>query len=248
MIRLATDRDFSRPITDETALRIFALRQAYGMDVPFIRYYADDEGSLLSVMDGVGLFSSLGPMAEEWCQFLCMYPDMQYLHCTAESGRTLGNYGEWHCRTGVVLQYRGKRRSVRSDAICHTPPLPAVYDLLQQCFDTLPPFEAWYPDVSHRIRHGCCQIAAILDGKRVVSTAMTVAEAEEYALLGQVATDAAYRRRGYAGRCLNDLIDRWQGKRLYIIPANENARKLYEKLGFSFCEEWAELSRIQEGI
>lgn len=241
MIRLAVEKDFYRPVTDLASLRIAALWEAYG-DVPFIRYYTDGEGGLLAVMDGVGFFSVAGDLTEEWIAFLSMVPDLQRLCCSGEVGKTVSVLTRWPCRTSVVLEYKGERPSVGED-ICRTPSLPAVYALLQQCFDTLSPFEAWYPDVSHRVRHDCCMLACKLAEDRVVSTAMTVAQADGHALLGQVATDPAFRCRGYAASCLLDLVGRWQGKHLYIIPANDNARILYEKLGFCPQGTWAELIR-----
>ncbi len=241
MIRSANAADFCRLITDETLLRIHALWQAYG-DVPFIRYYADDGGSLLAVMDGVGYYSPADLPTEEWCLFLSMNPDIRHLRCPGRAGEALAEIGGWSVRTGIVLTYAGSRPEP-SSVVCRQPSIPAVYALLKQCFDSLPPLEAWYPDVSHRVRHGCCMLASILEGEQVLSTAMTVAQADGHALLGQVATHPDYRCRSYAATCIGDLISRWQGDTLYIIPANENARKLYEKLGFRPWDTWAELTR-----
>lgn len=242
MICSAKERDFCHPITDETRLRIHALWQAYG-DVPFIRYYADEEGNLLAIMDGVGYFSPVAIPTEEWRLFLTMNPDIRRLRCPGGAGEALTAGGSWAMQSGIVLKY-APLPTQPSEIVCREPSLPAVYALLRQCFDTLPHLDAWYPDVSHRMRHGCCLLACILDGDRVVSTAMTVAQAGDHALLGQVATHPDYRCRGYAATCLGDLIARWQGTGLYIIPANENARKLYEKLGFRPWDTWAELTRI----
>ena len=55
MIRTAVESDFAVLPRDECAIRIHSLKKAYGLDVPFIRYYADDCGNLLSVMDGAGV-------------------------------------------------------------------------------------------------------------------------------------------------------------------------------------------------
>ena len=103
---------------------------------------------------------------------------------------------------------------------------------------------AWYPDVSHRIRHDCAHSATILDGDHVVSTAMTVAETDTAAVIGQVATHSDYRGRGYAKSCINSLISRCKDKVLYILPMTEYAHNLYIKMGFVPDGEWAELQRI----
>ena len=128
--------------------------------------------------------------------------------------------------------------------ICESPNLPAVHALLGACFDDMSPLDAWYPDVSHRLRHDCAKIATIYDGDTIVSTAMTVAETDTAALIGQVAKDSRYRGRGYAKACINSLILRCEGKRLYILPMTDIARSIYESMGFVSCDEWQKVINL----
>lgn len=243
MIRTAIESDFAAmPVGDECAIRIHSLKKAYGLNVPFIRYYADDCGGLLSVMDGAGVLSCT-QNAEEWSVFITMNPDIFHLHCSAELGRQLRKMGSWQGREGVVLKYAGEREFDTPEAH-ESPYLPSVHALLSECFDSMASLNAWYPDVSHRIRHDCAKIATILDDNKVVSTAMTVAETDTAAVLGQVATHNDYRGRGYAKTCINSLISRCKGKTLYILPMTDYARSLYEKMGFVPVGEWAELQRV----
>ncbi|MBQ8683336.1 MAG: GNAT family N-acetyltransferase [Clostridia bacterium] len=244
MIRIAEEKDFLRPIKDIATLRILSLHEAYG-DVPFVRYYADDEGSLLCLMDGVCFFSPAVTLTEEWQLFLNMNPDIRHIGCSGVVGEAIAACGGWClAKKAPVMQYQRTSRPAGAPSLCRTPSLPGVYALLQQCFTEISPFEAWYPDVSHRVRHGCCMLSCAQDNDRIVSTAMTVAQADGHALLGQVATHPDYRCRGLAAACLNDLISRWQGDHLYIVPATEAAEKLYKKLGFCPGDTWAELIRI----
>lgn len=241
MIRQAIESDFSAMPADECALRIHSLKHAYGLDVPFIRYYADGCGGLLSVMDGAGVLYC-ADNREEWIVFVCMNPDIIRVHCASNVGQQLKEFGGWQGREGVVLRYTGDR-DFSPPTVCEKPYLPSVHALLDRCFDEMAPLNAWYPDVSHRIRHNCAKIAVILDGENVVSTAMTVAETESAALLGQVATSSDYRGRGYAKTCINSLISRCKAKDLYILPMTDYARSLYEKMGFIPDGDWAELQR-----
>ncbi len=242
MIRQAIESDFSVLVDDECALRIHSLKRTYGLEVPFIRYYADNYGGLLSVMDGTGVLYCI-ENTEEWLVFIAMNPDIFRLHCSADIGRQLMNSGNWRGREGVVLKYV-ETRDVSFPIVCENPYLPHVHTLLCSCFDEMVPLSAWYPDVSHRLRHNCGKIAVIMDGELVVSTAMTVAETDTAALLGQVATHSDYRGRGYAKTCINSLISRCKDKTLYILPMTETARSLYEKMGFAPDGDWAELQRI----
>jgi len=172
-----------------------------------------------------------------------MNPDVSQVHRSDRIGRELMESGIWQGRVGVTMNYVAQMLDAADDAVCTAPYLPSVYDLLKEHFPGISPFESWYPDVSHRVRHGNSHISVILEGERVVSTAMTVAETDTAAVLGQVATHPDFRRRGLAGRCIKSTISQCKGKELYILPVNENAQRLYEKLGFIIEGGWAELRR-----
>lgn len=242
MIRQAHDNDFVTVAANECAVRVHSLRRAYGIDVPFARFYSDENGGLCSVMDGTAVLSCTNN-AEEWQIFISMNPDICRVHCSAEFGRLLLKEGSWKGREGIVLKYDGSPNTV-PDQVCETPYLPHVYTLLSACFEDMPPLNAWYPDVSHRLRHDCGNIAVILFGDTVVSTAMTVAETADAAIIGQVATDPQFRGRGYAKACINSLISRCKGKQLYILPMTELAHSMYIRMGFLPCDAWTELQRI----
>jgi len=242
MIRKATEVDFTAQTSDECGMRIHSLRRAYGIEAPFVRFYADEYGNLLSIMDGVAVLCSKSNF-EEWAVFVHMNPDVLRIHCSVSVARILLTMGNWQGREGVVLKYEGEDVS-SSAQVCENPYLPDVHALLTTCFADIPPLNAWYPDASHRLRHDCAKIATIIVDNRVVSTAMTVAETDTSALIGQVATHSDYRGRGYAKTCINSLISRCEGKSLYILPMTDIAHRIYTNMGFCPCGEWAELQRI----
>lgn len=63
------------------------------------------------------------------------------------------------------------------DSVLVSPAPREVYPLLCACFgDTLPPFESWYADVSHRLRHGHCRLVGVRAGETLAACAMTTAE------------------------------------------------------------------------
>ena len=241
MIRVAQDSDFPSVVSDESLVRICGLRLTYG-EVPFIQYFTDGEGALLAVMDRVGIFFG-ETVTDEWYTFLSMNSEIAVVHCSATIGGELMAMGGWQGDTGVVMKYTAERPDGEEDGVKTSPYLPDVYALLKDHFPHIAPFDYWYPDASHRVRHGRCHISTILDGKTVISTAMTVAETDGAAVLGQVATHPDYRRMGLAGRCINSTISQCKDKELYILPITKEAQKLYEKLGFSAVGGWAELER-----
>ena len=241
MIRQAIDQDIPQYATDETLIRIISLVKAYGCNVPFIQFFTDENGGLLSVMDGVGLLY-VDQLTDEWCAFLQMNPMIGTLHCPGSIGQQLLYNGDWYGRVGEVLQYQGPE-AISSDDVCVTPYLPDVHVLLDHCFPGFSSLNYWYPDASHRIRHNCCHIGCIQRNNRIVSTAMTVAETATACIIGQVATDPAFRRQGMAEKCIKSVISQCKGKEIYILPLNEYARNLYLKMGFAPCGDWAELNK-----
>ena len=242
MISVAHESDFPNTATNEVLVRICGLRLTYGKDTPFIHYYSDGEGSLLAIMDGVGLFYA-DELNDEWSAFLAMNPDLHAIHCSKSIGEALMKTEQWHGRVGDVMRYSGEIPSGIDDIVCTTPHLPTVYSLLKDHFPGISPFNSWYPDVSHRIRHGNSHISAIMDGENVISTTITVAETDDAAILGQVATHPDFRCRGLAGKCIKSTISQCKDKALYILPVDEIAKKLYAKLGFDTVDGWAELER-----
>lgn len=241
MIRRAIDNDFDRLADNECLVRILGLRVAYGPEAAFIQYFSDGEDGLMSLMDGVAVIH-LSVLTDEWTAFLAMNPDVRVIHCSDTVGAQLCATGLWNGGVGEVMEYKGSNCTDSLD-VEHAPSLPAVHKLLEQHFPSVSPLNSWYPDVSHRIRHENGHISAILQDGNVVCTAMTVAETPTAAVLGQIATHPDFRRQGLASTCIKSTISVCEGKVLYILPLNENARRLYEKLGFVACGGWAELQR-----
>lgn len=242
MIRRATADEVPNGGRDECLIRIASLKNAYGCDAPFIQFFTDERGGFLSVMDGVGVLYT-PRLTDEWQLFLGMNPDIRSLHCPGTVGYALLKTKLWQGRVGDVMEYVGNIQE-KSEDICVTPYLPDVYSLLEQHFPGMAPLAYWYPDASHRIRHGCCHIGCVIRDGKVVSTAMTVAETPTEAIIGQVATDPNFRKRGFARKCVESTIAQCKGKSLYILPLHEIAAELYQKLGFAVCGTWAELHKL----
>lgn len=243
MIYRANDTDFPNYADNECLVRILGLRTAYGKNASFIQYYADGNGGLMSLMDSVAILD-IPKLTDEWNVFLNMNPDIAIIHCSDTVGNALIATDNWSGRVGDVMKYNGPA-CTDSAEVEHNPYLPVVHKLLEEHFPSISPLNSWYPDASHRLRHNNAHISAIMQGDKVVSTAMTVAETDNSAIIGQIATHPDFRRQGLAGTCIKSTISACEGKELYILPLNENARNLYAKLGFEHCGGWAELQRTQ---
>lgn len=234
----------------EAAVKIGGLLTAYG-DRPFLRLWQGGGGFLALSGGGAVLCASDEADGEEWGLFLTMQPEIERLRTDAFTAKRLsaGVLSDWTPETGAVMT-PGKALLLPGQAPV---PLEAreVYPLLAACFaEGLPPFDAWYADVSHRLRHGCCRIAGFREKERVLSSAMTTAETRAAALIGAVATLPEARGRGYASANVLALAHALaaEERRVLLSPKNADARALYARIGFVECGGWGELSRVTPKI
>ncbi len=239
MIRL-TDTPVIRG-ESEAAVKIGGLYRAYGGHSRFLRFYQGDGGSAISLMDGQAVLLA-GDDAEEAGLFLQMQPEVRGVRTDGETARMLSLLWPGDYRFGEVMTLSGPILPLLQETVPLTP--CDIHPVLLAGFGAdAPPFDSFYVDVSHRMRHGCCRAAGVMADDTVAATAMTTAETETAAVIGAVATLPAYRGRGYASACVTALAAalKREGKRVLLSPKNEAAGRLYRQLGFTPCGEWGEI-------
>ncbi len=107
----------------------------------------------------------------------------------------------------------------------------------------MPPgdFEAFYLDISHRLRHGGAAVfTKHLDG-RFIAALMVSAITEESAIISAVAVDSAHRREGVGKSLLEQAEAFLFGKKLYVFKEKGKNEEFYKKLGFNKVDSWTEL-------
>lgn len=244
MIRLWTENYLPPLPLDWQGTYVSSRFAAYGANTQFAPFYADEKGSILSVLDGNAVLCGEDTHTEEWAVFLCMQPDI-FTVCTA-----------WHIAEKLAAFLKKpvtNKKVMRLQSPLLPPDISLVhpsprqmYPLLSEAFgETMPAFDNWYVDVSHRIRHGICQTAGVERDGKLVSTAMTVAQSDTAAIIGAVATAAVYRKQGMASQCLRELATAITAendqKAVMISPKNSGAEKLYASMGFTVCGEIGEI-------
>lgn len=229
-------------IQTEAAVKIAGWASAYGWDRPFMRIWKTDHNGLIACMGREALAAVEPEDEEETALFLLMQPAVQAVRADPGLVRLLAAARPGRTQRGAVMRLITPATAA---GIMEPPPLNEVYRLLTLVFDdTLPPWEDWYVDVSHRLRHGCCRIAGVVEADGLAAVAMTTAECGSAALIGGVATHPAFRRRGYARRCVMSVAAALQeeGKDVWLSPKNETARQLYSRWGFIEAGEWAAIT------
>ena len=121
------------------------------------------------------------------------------------------------------------------------PKLTDVYDILSEGFPNIADFSLWYTDTSHRCRHGISRVFTY----RNSTTASITFDIGSTVLIGQVATTAAARGRGYAREFLKWLAKFFNGlgKRSYLL-ALDVRKSFYEEIGFHEVGSEIVLERI----
>lgn len=245
MIHSIGATDFTHLTGSIAAVYIAGLANAYG-DVSFLRFYADGASTALAVMDGVGYLHCTDTLSEEWLSFLSMVPDLQCLHTDSESITPIAE--QWK-NTPIISHIMIHSQSVRhnnfTDILSGLVHPEAVYHLLSQCFIPMPPFDSWYVDLSHRIRHGYGHITTYQQNGRCISCAVTVAEAPDAAVIGGVCTHPDYRGQGLASRCVQAILQEkdLSNRRVYLTVENKELIPFYKHQGFEIAGKWNTIYR-----
>lgn len=223
----------------EAALKLRSLVAAYGVDAPFLKIYSGDN-TAFAIMDGDAVLCG---DSDEARLFLTMDPSVQRVRTDEHNARLLADMWQVEAVCGDVMT-PGRAMSADADVTAITP--REYWPVIKAVFgDTLPPFDAWYADVSHRWRHGLCRLMGVYEDGNVVAVAMTTAEDDRAMLIGAVATLAAYRGKGYAGKLVTTLaaIGQAEGKKVWLSPKNERALGLYARLGFIPVGRYGQVAR-----
>ncbi len=122
------------------------------------------------------------------------------------------------------------------------PSLPALWQLWKRCESSdfaVPPYEDFLPDISHKLRHNTARIHALLHGGKPAASAVTVSQTAYSAVIGGVAADTDYRRRGLGSYCVQSLCHSLSGRKIFLMRDPRRHARFYGRLGFedtaSFC-------------
>lgn len=208
------------------ANKIRALLRAYGTGYDFCRFYRQ-ECAFLSQLDGSWVLCGEADF-EELAPFLIM-SGFSELFCTTEAAQALCKQGNFARHDLNLMIFR----RCESEDFCacdlpdldFSPPLSEVYEILKTGFDV--PFEPWYLDMSHRVRHGVTRFAAI-DGSCLCVQHEQCSEA----LLSQIATLPELRGQGRASRLIRAVCARISAREIMLV-CEDALVPFYERAGFA---------------
>jgi len=226
--------------------RVYTGLQAYGTGFPFFSVWQQADGrnqltAVLCALDGQAtLYAAENAEAEELAAFIHMQ-GFNSVFCSCQNALMLELPAT---REGAILIHEDKSRLRVRHAVDFEPPGQAVYELLSEAdgpWVKLPPFDVWYADVNHRIRHGACTMAAVMEGDKALSCGMILSDGIALSLLGGVATHPDHQGHGYAGSVISALLEVLYKKQKtpYLFRDKGKNQRFYENLGFAPVGKWA---------
>ena len=142
---------------------------------------------------------------------------------------------------GDILMYEKSKKDCEKYT-ASTPDIKEYHNLLLMCKSDdffVPEYLNFLSDVSRRVQKEICDICGVYCDDKLVSCAMTVSYTDFSVILGAVATDPRYRKRGFAGFVVSTLAEKYKFlDSVYIYTTIERNTRFYESLGFCVCDRW----------
>lgn len=213
----------AEPIKSALGARVASFMYAYGFGFGFARFWEQrspsGERALIASVDGNVSVAGEVCDADELARFLRVigYVNvMSDVPLGLENGRGFDVY---------LLECDGG-----SDEAAEPPDYRAAYAALASEFD-MPPFDVWYVDICHRVRHSTAVIEQLSGGVAVA------AGFEGEWLITGIAVPEADRRSGIGRELIHLLAESNGCRRLYAAVKTEAAAEFYCSCGFEKTAE-----------
>lgn len=246
MIRLAEDISALEPFDEDAfGCSVISTAKAYGMNTEAAQFWL---GSSFAVRRQDSTVTLCGTVRQEDKQELREFLPcigMQTLVCSRKNAQVLALET---AETGIEMELTGKIPAPKAELhFATTVPdedalnLTEMHHLLVACKtpDFMPPpFEPFYLDMSHRIRHGAAVAAGAYQNGKLCACA-AAALSQKRMLLFSGAALPQVRGSGAFAAVLAGLAER-AGERTVSLLCGEGLRRHYEKMGFEkgVLAEW----------
>ena len=233
--------------SDPFACRIISLYNSYSPDLVFVDYWLlqNDSGDFTGAIARNGsnfiLFLTKQSDIGEVSSFMRVAGASAVI-CDGRFRLELNG-----CKTlsGVVLVRCSAFEDNDSELDFYEPDIKSVYEMSEKSADenfTPPPFDDFYVDVNHKLRHNTARLVGIWENGVCAASAMTVAESTDGAVIGAVSCDPDYRRRGFGSALIKYLTNVLvaENKAVYLHRAQNANVDFYKNLGFEEYGVWRE--------
>lgn len=240
MIKKVTDENeiYDFNCDDIYSVRIKSLLAAYGTNYDFATFYCCYNGdnkkvSIISKLDNDFTVCYKDCDNEDFEEISDFINIIGY-NSVLTDDRFIFKENEKYDTGAVMVTEKKVEISLPYAEIDEFPKLMDIYNL--DDFDNWD-FEAWYVDLSHRIRHKTAKAYALKVNDEIVSSAIFSSIYNSNAILTSVQTDPVFRKMGYASALVSNMICDIKGK-VYLMREKEKNENFYEKLGFENNGIW----------
>ncbi len=202
------------------AVRILSLYETYGCEYGFLRFYVQTIDGVLtaviSIMDGNATLLELNNADRH--ETTCFLSAVGAKTVFSENALPLEKQ-----EVGDVMLFENNTDNKQPQ---NEIKLQSIYNVMSTCFD-MPNFDAWYPDMSHRLRHGGAVAVQNEHGCAVAFKSRTDA------IISGICVENGKRSQGYGSAILNELINISGVRKIYALVEENGPKQFYEKNGFS---------------
>lgn len=249
IFRAESERRISAPEDTPFGCRIHAAAEAYGMELPFARFYEHSGGASLFLLDGGAVLEESGLSDADFVELreFLRHSGAESLLCSEEAMRKLGFPVAFR---GEIMELSGRPENHPACAVVTSAPAREIYHLLCACRTAtfMPPeFEPFYLDFSHRMRHGQMLFSGVRQGGKLAACAFCTAITPGAAFISAVACLPEFRRRGLAQSALAALISRLENRKIFLQRADGENEAFYHGCGFRACGRWASSEASRRG-
>lgn len=219
--------------TDLYSVRIKALLSAYGTGYDFAVFYKQlnmngEITAILSKLDGDFTISMNKADKSELAEFIGV---IGYSSCLCDG--LIDNFSRYD--EGIIMV--SDRKTEYSLPYTEIDEYPKLMDLFNfQDYDKAD-FEAWYVDISHRIRHNTAKAYSVNVNNEIVSSGIFSSIHNNDAILTSVNTAPEFRRMGYGSLLVSHMMCDISGRVFLMREKNKNEH-FYSRLGFINTGKW----------
>lgn len=205
------------------AQKIRSLLLAYGIKYDFCRFFIS-ENAFIAQLNGDYIICDCGETdISELASFLD-FSGFASVFCSDRIGENLSKTLDLRAKKVYLMRFLGNPSAEKPDILSPN----EAYSIIKTGFDF--EFEAWYLDMSHRVRHGISRFYGLFGSALAVQYAIN-----GEALISQVASLPEKRGKGFASRLISAVCNELQDFAVYVLCEQE-LEGFYQKNGF-ICEK-----------
>ncbi|WP_101698482.1 GNAT family N-acetyltransferase [Clostridium minihomine] len=227
--------------------KIEGLRRAYGLALPFARFWMQEaeQGEItaaVSSLDGIMVLDWRNQAdGEELTEFLSA-AGCRTLLCEEAAATLLYGKADRQGRILTLCKDRKEEPNSYSGQLRSEVPVRNLFSLLCECGELKQEqFEAFYLDVSHRVRHHAALIQGLEIDGRLIACAMASSITDHAAVLSAVAVHPQFRREGAGSTAVIQLLKRLAPRKVSVFCETKEAERFYASLSFVPSGTWSEL-------